>query len=70
MGLSIAFDLATHRGYDSDHPRVPGDVGMAGVAIDSIPTVLIRDRDHLTVYDPRAGAITLVRAKEVATALH
>ncbi|SNY92754.1 methylmalonyl-CoA mutase [Cohaesibacter sp. ES.047] len=35
-GLSIAFDLATHRGYDSDHPRVPGDVGMAGVAIDSI----------------------------------
>jgi methylmalonyl-CoA mutase len=36
MGLSIAFDLATHRGYDSDHPRVKGDVGMAGVAIDSI----------------------------------
>jgi methylmalonyl-CoA mutase len=35
-GLSIAFDLATHRGYDSDHPRVAGDVGMAGVAIDSI----------------------------------
>ncbi len=35
-GLSIAFDLATHRGYDSDHPRVSGDVGMAGVAIDSI----------------------------------
>ncbi len=35
-GLSVAFDLATHRGYDSDHPRVPGDVGMAGVAIDSI----------------------------------
>src|SRR5215472_4264394 len=36
MGLSVAFDLATHRGYDSDHPRVRGDVGMAGVAIDSI----------------------------------
>src|ERR1700733_8857961 len=36
MGLSIAFDLATHRGYDSDHPRVASDVGMAGVAIDSI----------------------------------
>ena len=36
MGLSVAFDLATHRGYDSDHPRVAGDVGMAGVAIDSI----------------------------------
>ncbi|MEM1093510.1 MAG: methylmalonyl-CoA mutase [Bacteroidota bacterium] len=36
-GLSVAFDLATHRGYDSDHPRVQGDVGMAGVAIDSVP---------------------------------
>src|ERR687889_1785508 len=35
-GLSVAFDLATHRGYDSDNPRVVGDVGMAGVAIDSI----------------------------------
>ena len=35
-GLSIAFDLATHRGYDSDHPRVVGDVGKAGVAIDSV----------------------------------
>ncbi|TVR17416.1 MAG: methylmalonyl-CoA mutase, partial [Balneolaceae bacterium] len=35
-GLSVAFDLATHRGYDSDHPRVSGDVGKAGVAIDSI----------------------------------
>ena len=35
-GLSVAFDLATHRGYDFDHPRVAGDVGMAGVAIDSI----------------------------------
>ena len=36
QGLSVAFDLATHRGYDSDHPRVLGDVGMAGVAIDSV----------------------------------
>src|SRR5207248_2979886 len=36
MGLSIAFDLATHRGYDSDHPRVTGDVGKAGVAVDSV----------------------------------
>ncbi|MDG1253513.1 MAG: methylmalonyl-CoA mutase [Schleiferiaceae bacterium] len=36
MGLSVAFDLATHRGYDSDHPRVQGDVGKAGVAIDSV----------------------------------
>src|SRR5258708_12770300 len=35
-GLSVAFDLATHRGYDSDHPRVSGDVGMPGVALDSI----------------------------------
>ena len=36
QGLSVAFDLATHRGYDSDNPRVKGDVGMAGVAIDSV----------------------------------
>ena len=36
-GLSVAFDLATHRGYDSDHPRVTGDVGKAGVAIDLLP---------------------------------
>ena len=41
MGLSIAFDLATHRGYDSDHPRVIGDVGKAGVAIDSIEDMKI-----------------------------
>ena len=40
-GLSVAFDLATHRGYDSDHPRVRGDVGMAGVAIDSIADMRI-----------------------------
>ncbi len=40
-GLSVAFDLATHRGYDSDHPRVTGDVGMAGVAIDSIEDMRI-----------------------------
>ncbi|MCF8244466.1 MAG: methylmalonyl-CoA mutase [Saprospiraceae bacterium] len=40
-GLSVAFDLATHRGYDSDHPRVPGDVGMAGVAIDSVEDMKI-----------------------------
>ena len=36
QGLSVAFDLATHRGYDSDNPRVRGDVGMAGVAIDTV----------------------------------
>ena len=40
-GLSVAFDLATHRGYDSDHPRVDGDVGKAGVAIDSIEDMKI-----------------------------
>ena len=40
-GLSVAFDLATHRGYDSDHPRVEGDVGMAGVAIDSVEDMKI-----------------------------
>jgi len=41
MGLSVAFDLATHRGYDSDHPRVMGDVGKAGVAIDSVEDMKI-----------------------------
>ena len=40
-GLSVAFDLATHRGYDSDHPRVVGDVGKAGVAIDSVDDMKI-----------------------------
>lgn len=39
--MSVAFDLATHRGYDSDHPRVEGDVGMAGVAIDSVEDMKI-----------------------------
>ena len=41
QGLSVAFDLATHRGYDSDHPRVMGDVGKAGVAIDSVEDMKI-----------------------------
>ena len=41
-GLSVAFDLATHRGYDSDHPRVVGDVGKAGVAIDSVEDMFDR----------------------------
>ncbi len=41
QGISVAFDLATHRGYDSDHPRVPGDVGKAGVAIDSVEDMKI-----------------------------
>lgn len=42
QGLSVAFDLATHRGYDSDHPRVTGDVGMAGVPVDSIEDMKVR----------------------------
>ena len=45
MGLSVAFDLATHRGYDSDHPRVMGDVGKAGVAIDSLYDMEILFKD-------------------------
>jgi len=44
-GLSVAFDLATHRGYDSDHPRVTGDVGKAGVAIDSVEDMKILFND-------------------------
>lgn len=44
QGLSVAFDLATHRGYDSDHPRVTGDVGMAGVPIDSIEDMKVNER--------------------------
>ena len=44
-GLSVAFDLPTHRGYDSDHERVPGDVGMAGVAIDSVEDMKILFKD-------------------------
>ena len=42
QGLSVAFDLATHRGYDSDHARVVGDVGMAGVPIDSVEDMKVR----------------------------
>ncbi len=42
QGVSVAFDLATHRGYDSDHPRVVGDVGKAGVAIDSVEDIARR----------------------------
>ena len=55
-GLSVAFDLATHRGYDSDHPRVAGDVGKAGVAIDSVEDMKvlfdgIPPRPHVRFYD-------------------
>ena len=49
-GLSVAFDLATHRGYDSDHPRVTGDVGKAGVAIDSVEDIESEDRQHRAVH--------------------
>ncbi|MDA8592645.1 methylmalonyl-CoA mutase family protein, partial [Planctomycetota bacterium] len=60
-GLSIAFDLATHRGYDSDHPRVVGDVGMAGVAIDSILDMqVLFDRiplDRMSVSMTMNGAV-------------
>src|SRR4029453_5697980 len=59
-GLSVAFDLATHRGYDSDHPRVTGDVGMAGVAIDSIYDMRTLfsgiPLDQMTVSMPMNGA--------------
>src|SRR5699024_548650 len=49
-GLSVAFDLATHRGYDSDHPRVSGDVGKAGVAVDSVEDMKILF-DQITLDD-------------------
>ena len=66
MGLSIAFDLATHRGYDSDHPRVSGDVGMAGVAIDSIldMRVLFKDipLDKMSVSMTMNGAVVPIMA--------
>ena len=61
MGLSVAFDLATHRGYDSDHPRVVGDVGKAGVAIDSVEDMKILfdgiPLDQMTVSMTMNGAV-------------
>lgn len=54
MGLSVAFDLATHRGYDSDHPRVAGDVGMAGVAVDSVEDMKVTPRARTHREAPRA----------------
>ncbi|MBW2360420.1 MAG: methylmalonyl-CoA mutase [Deltaproteobacteria bacterium] len=66
QGLSVAFDLATHRGYDSDHPRVTGDVGKAGVAIDSVEDmkVLFKDipLDQVTVSMTMNGAVLPVLA--------
>jgi methylmalonyl-CoA mutase len=71
-GLSVAFDLATHRGYDSDHPRVRGDVGMAGVAIDSIyDTRTLFDGiplDEMSVSMTMNGAVLPVLAMYVAAA--
>ena len=72
MGLSIAFDLATHRGYDSDHPRVAGDVGMAGVAIDSILDMEILfsgiPLDRMSVSMTMNGAVLPVLALYVVAA--
>jgi methylmalonyl-CoA mutase len=72
MGLSIAFDLATHRGYDSDHPRVFGDVGMAGVAIDSIMDMRILfdgiPLDQMSVSMTMNGAVLPVMALYIVAA--
>ena len=71
-GLSIAFDLATHRGYDSDHPRVAGDVGMAGVAIDSIKDMRILfdgiPLDEMSVSMTMNGAVLPILALYVVAA--
>ncbi|MCW2858051.1 MAG: methylmalonyl-CoA mutase subunit [Marmoricola sp.] len=71
-GLSVAFDLATHRGYDSDHPRVRGDVGMAGVAIDSIYDTRVLFEgiplDEMSVSMTMNGAVLPVLALYIAAA--
>jgi len=71
-GLSIAFDLATHRGYDSDHPRVSGDVGMAGVAIDSISDMRILfdgiPLDKMSVSMTMNGAVLPIMALYIVAA--
>jgi len=71
-GLSIAFDLATHRGYDSDHPRVLGDVGMAGVAIDSIRDMRILFEgiplDRMSVSMTMNGAVLPIMALYIVAA--
>lgn len=71
-GLSIAFDLATHRGYDSDHPRVVGDVGMAGVAIDSILDMRILfdgiPLDQMSVSMTMNGAVLPILALYIVAA--
>jgi len=72
MGLSVAFDLATHRGYDSDHPRVVGDVGKAGVAIDSVEDMKILfdgiPLDRMSVSMTMNGAVLPVLAFYIVAA--
>lgn len=72
QGLSVAFDLATHRGYDSDHPRVVGDVGKAGVAIDSILDMKILfdeiPLDQVSVSMTMNGAVLPIMAMYIAAA--
>jgi methylmalonyl-CoA mutase len=72
QGVSVAFDLATHRGYDSDHPRVPGDVGKAGVAIDSVEDMKILfdgiPLDKVSVSMTMNGAVLPVLAGYVVAA--
>jgi len=72
-GLSVAFDLATHRGYDSDHPRVTGDVGMAGVAVDSLLDMEILfagiPLDRMSVSMTMNGAVLPVMAFYIVAAL-
>ncbi|MFQ5775903.1 MAG: methylmalonyl-CoA mutase [Kiloniellaceae bacterium] len=72
MGLSVAFDLATHRGYDSDHPRVLGDVGKAGVAIDSVEDMKILfdgiPLDRMSVSMTMNGAVLPVMAGYIVAA--
>jgi methylmalonyl-CoA mutase len=71
-GLSVAFDLATHRGYDSDHPRVTGDVGMAGVAVDSVLDMRALfdgiPLDQISVSMTMNGAVIPVLAMYIAAA--
>jgi methylmalonyl-CoA mutase len=72
MGLSVAFDLATHRGYDSDHPRVAGDVGKAGVAIDSVEDMKILfagiPLDKMSVSMTMNGAVIPIMANYIVAA--
>jgi methylmalonyl-CoA mutase len=72
MGLSVAFDLATHRGYDSDHPRVAGDVGKAGVAIDSVEDMKLLfagiPLDKMSVSMTMNGAVIPILANFIVAA--